>query len=66
VNAGAGGMTALHGAVMFAQVEMVRWLIEHGAEPNPMNYENKTPLKLAVEGGKDEIAAILRASGGVE
>jgi len=66
VNAGAGGTTPLHGAVMFGQLEMVHWLIEHGADPNPLNYENKTPLKLAVEGGRDEIAAFLCASGGVE
>lgn len=65
VNAGASGITPLHGAVMFSQVEMTRWLLEHGANPNLLNYESKTPLKLAVEGGKDEIAAILRASGGI-
>ena len=66
VNAGANGVTPLHGAVMFAQAEMVRWLLEHGADPNPLNYEGKTPLKLAVEGGKADIAAILRAGGGIE
>ena len=66
VNAGAGGVTPLHGAVMFAQVEMTRWLLEHGADPNLLNYEGKTPLKLAVEAGKEEIAAILRAGGGIE
>jgi ankyrin repeat protein len=66
VNAGANGLTPLHGAVMFAQVEMTRWLLAHNANPNLLNYENKTPLKLAVEGGKDEIAAILRDGGGIE
>ena len=66
VNAGAGGETPLHGAVVFAQVDMTRWLLEHGANPNLQNYEKKTALKLAVDGGKDEIAAILRAAGGIE
>ena len=66
INAGAGGTTPLHGAVMFAQTEMARWLLEQGADPNPLNYEIKTPLKLAVEGGRDEIAAILKAKGGKE
>ena len=66
VNAGASGVTPLHGAVMFAQVEMTRWLLEHGANPNLLNYEGKTSLKLAVEGAKGEIAAILRAGGGIE
>jgi uncharacterized protein len=66
VNAGANGLTPLHGAVMFNQAEMTRWLLEHGADPNLSNYEKKTPLKLAVEAGKAEIAAILRAGGGIE
>ncbi len=66
VNAGAGGTTALHGAVMFNQLERDRWLLEHGAGPNLLNYENKTPLKLAVEGKKDEIAALLLEKGGTE
>jgi ankyrin repeat protein len=66
VNAGASGVTPLHGAVMFAQDEMVRWLLAHGADPKPLNYEGKTPLRLAIEGGNDEIAALLRASGGIE
>lgn len=66
VNAGANGLTPLHGAVMFNQAGMARWLLEHGANPNLLSYEKKTPLKLAVESGKDEIAAILRAGGGIE
>jgi ankyrin repeat protein len=66
VNAGANGLTPLHGAVMFDQPEMARWLLEHGANPNLLSYENKTPLKLAVEGEKGPIAAILRDSGGIE
>ena len=66
VNAGAKGTTPLHGAVAFDQAGMARWLLEQGADPNPLNYEGKTPLKLAVEGGKEEIAALLRAGGGIE
>lgn len=66
VNAGANNITPLHGAVMFGQVEMTRWLLEQGADPNLLNYEHKTSLKLAVESKRDEIATLLRAGGGIE
>lgn len=65
VNAAAdGSATALHGAVMFGRDNMVRWLLFHGADPNPKNQDGKTPLQLALEGKHSELAQILRAAGG--
>ncbi|MGH2522814.1 MAG: ankyrin repeat domain-containing protein, partial [Anaerolineales bacterium] len=64
VNAGAGGSPALHGAVLFRQPEMVDWLLMRGADPNILNYEKKTPLRVALDGGMDEIAERLRQHGG--
>src|SRR5690349_4158644 len=49
VNAGGGSNTALHGAAYFNQAETARWLLEHGADVNPLDYEGKTPLARAVE-----------------
>jgi ankyrin repeat protein len=59
INAGQGGTTPLHGAVLFNQVHMVAWLLEHGAHQHVQDYNNKTPLQLAVENGKHEIAGLL-------
>ncbi len=60
VNAGQGGNTALHGAVLFNQPGMVSWLLSQGAAYDPLDYNNKTPLDLAVEKGSEEIIALLR------
>jgi uncharacterized protein len=64
VNAGAGGTTALHGAALFGQPEMARWLLAHGAEAGARDYEGKTPLRVAEERDQAEVAAILRAHDG--
>jgi ankyrin repeat protein len=60
-----GGINPLHNAVMFNQVHMTRWLLEHGANPNP-SYEGKTPLALALEKQHPELVEILRSFGGIE
>jgi ankyrin repeat protein len=59
------GITPLYGAIMFNQPQMVLWLLEHGAHPNP-KYEGKTPLTMALEKKQDLIVEILRAHGGAE
>ena len=62
LNAGEGGTTPLHGAVMYSQTAMVRWLLDLGAKPNPKNYEGKTPLELALSNGNETIAKQLRTA----
>jgi ankyrin repeat protein len=62
---GEGIDTALHGAVNFGHIEMVKWLLEHGVtNVNAPNYEQKTPLRVATELGYTDIAELLRARGG--
>ncbi len=61
---GEGIDTALHGAVNFGHIEMVRWLLAHGVtNVNAPNYEQKTPLQVATELGHTGIAEVLRAHG---
>jgi uncharacterized protein len=57
---GAGIDSALHAAVKFGHVEMVRWLLAHGAtNVDIRDFNNKTPLQVANELGHAEIAALL-------
>ena len=60
---GTHGHSALHYAVMTRMPEMVRALMQLGANPNATvypRYDATTPLIIAIERGYDEIAAIIR------
>ena len=60
---GTHGHSALHYAVMNRMPEMVRTLMQLGANPNATvypRYDATTPLIIATERGYDEIAAIIR------
>lgn len=58
---------ALHAAIRFGHLDMVRWLLAHGvADVNVPDYNQKTPLSAAIEGGYEEIAELLRQHGGLE
>ncbi len=64
---GEGINHALHAAVSFGHLDMVRWLLENGAQNvNVLNYDNKTPLAVALANGHTEIADLLRAQGATE
>lgn len=63
INAGAGGNTALHGAILFHQTEMAAWLLDHGASVDVLDFNGKTPLALALEKGFDDLADLLRERG---
>jgi ankyrin repeat protein len=66
-HGGEGIDDALHAAVGFGHVDMVRWLLENGVHNvNAPNYDKKTPLSLALANGHTEIAGLLREHGGTE
>lgn len=51
---------ALHGALARCDTDMVRWLLDHGAtDLNVKNYQDKTPLDVAVENGCHEIVRLI-------
>lgn len=56
----------LHWAVFGGYVEIVRLLLEHGADPNVCALTGVPPLWNAVDFGLDEIAALLRQHGAKE
>lgn len=64
VNARApAGTTALHGAVIFRQQSMVKWLLDHGADPKVQDGNGKTALDIAEEQGDEGTAALLQEYG---
>lgn len=68
-NAGCveGYSFALHAALMKDHEAMALWLLNNGAtDVNVKNYQDKTPLVVAIEKGFTQIEAILRERGGVE
>ncbi len=66
VNAGEAANTPLHGAAGFGKAGMVAWLLEHGSNLNPHDYEGKTPLACALANKHTQAASILRERGASE
>ncbi len=60
------GWTALHYAVVNGDIELVRYLIKHGANVNKATGEGSTPLYLAKVGGNEAIIKILKNAGAKE
>jgi ankyrin repeat protein len=58
-----GGFTPLMHAAHAGNLELVRLLLENGADPNAKNGEGKTPLMFARENGRAEVAELLRKHG---
>lgn len=59
-----GMSMALSNAVGKGHLEMTRWLLSRGkADLSWKNYQGKTALELALEGKRDDVAALLRAHG---
>ena len=58
-----GGVTPLHGAVMFGHNEIVELLIAEGADVNAKAEGGSTPLQGAVVGGSKEIVELLIVKG---
>merc|ERR1712038_471873 len=58
--------TPLHDAVCCGREEIVKILVEKGANVNELDYKNMTPLKLAIRYGQEDIEVLLRAKGAME
>ncbi len=55
-----GSQSPLHGAVLFEEETMVRWLLNHDANPYAVDFEGKTAFDRAEEKGYTSIADLLR------
>ncbi len=56
------GLTLLHLAAVFGQVEISRWLLQNGAKPQKKeNFSGKTPLHLAAYYGHSDLIQLLQA-----
>ena len=58
------GNTALHAAALKGHMEIVKVLVQHGANVSPVNGENETPMKDATDNDNDEIVDFLKDHGG--
>jgi ankyrin repeat protein len=58
------GWSALHMAVKRADLNIVHTLLKHGANPNILNFDQQTPLTLAVMANLPEVVGVLLDYGG--
>uniref|UniRef100_A0ACD5W9N2 Uncharacterized protein n=1 Tax=Avena sativa TaxID=4498 RepID=A0ACD5W9N2_AVESA len=64
VNAGSQeGITALDAATMDERMDVMRYLLDHGADPNKRANSGFVPLHCAARKGRDEAAQLLLSSG---
>lgn len=58
VNDAVQAAAPIHGAVMGGSAEMVRWLLEHGADPGLPDYQGRSAPELAEAMGRPDLAAL--------
>ena len=57
-----GGWTALHAAADHGDEEMIKILLQHGADPLTQNDDGKTPAQIAQLKGRDKALELLSAA----
>lgn len=60
---GVGGYTALHAAAENGHLDVIRFLVEQGAELSPRVESGETPLDLAVSAGQQQAVQLLQSLG---
>ena|SRR6185295_16084615 len=63
---GEGASAALSPVSSFGHLEMAKWLLDHGADLSTRNFQNLTPLAIAVKREHRELAELYRQHGAVE
>jgi ankyrin repeat protein len=58
-----GGSSALMEAVEVKRIDLVKFLLAHGADPNVKNARGETPLSIALRPGYEKIAVLFKAAG---
>jgi len=59
-----GKDAAIHPAVKFGHLDMTTWLIDNGAtDLNTLNFQEQTPLAVALENGNEDLANLLKQHG---
>jgi ankyrin repeat protein len=59
VNAHADAASPIHGAVMGGKVDMVRLLLDHGADPSLKDYAGRGARELAMAINREDIASLM-------
>ncbi|MFL5732865.1 MAG: ankyrin repeat domain-containing protein [Chloroflexia bacterium] len=66
-NGGGEGVDdAVVNAAQSGHLDMARWLLERGANPNTTDFRGKTALAVSLERGHQAVADLLRQAGGQE
>lgn len=60
------GDTALHAAVEAGSINLVRFLLKHGANPSIKNFQGVSPLDLAARQNRTAISKLLRSYGATQ
>jgi ankyrin repeat protein len=63
---GGSGTTALYSAASFGKVEVVKLLLERGANPTLCGKNSRSPYQAALEGGYSAVAAQIQNHGGTK
>jgi len=59
----ADGWTSLHWAAEAGRVDVCRWLVDGGADPNAVDAQGRTPVNLAAAAGLTDVLRVLKKEG---
>ena len=56
------GTTALHNAIATNRADVLKWLLDHGADPEARSDDERTPADMARERGHEELVPTLESA----